>query len=84
MRHSREEYEFRQRAGPRYERGGGSGSSQVQDSLPRMLARSRTQVPERVRDYNLGSSSGPRQPRIDTGPWIDKGRNAKSKIGRAS
>ena len=55
----------------------------MQDSLPRMLARSRTQVPERVRDYNLGSSSGPRQPRIDTGPWTDKGRNAKSKIGRA-
>jgi len=83
LQQSREEAEFRERAGTRYERGGGSGSSQVQDSLPRMLARSRTQVPERVRDYNLGSSSGPRQPRIDTGPWTDKGRNAKSKIGRA-
>ncbi|XP_039786196.1 uncharacterized protein LOC120652440 [Panicum virgatum] len=28
LRHSREEYEFRQRAGPSYERGGGSGSGQ--------------------------------------------------------
>ncbi|XP_039811854.1 uncharacterized protein LOC120674800 [Panicum virgatum] len=31
LRHSREEYEFRQRAGPRYERGGGSGSGQARD-----------------------------------------------------
>ena len=44
LQQSREEAEFRERAGTRYERGGGSGSSQVQDSLPRMLARSRTQV----------------------------------------
>jgi len=36
LQQSREEAEFRERAGTRYERGGGSGSSQVQDSLPRM------------------------------------------------
>ena len=48
-----------------------------------MLTRSKTQVPDRVRDYNLASASGPRQPRIDIGPWTEKGRGAKSKIGRA-
>ena len=49
---SREEYEFRERAGARYERGGGSGSGQA-GPLPRMLRRSQTQVPERVKDYHL-------------------------------
>jgi len=78
---SREEYEFRERAGARYERGGGSGSGQA-GPLPRML-RSQTQVPERVKDYHLDSNSGPRQQRIDTGPWTSKGRNAKQILGRA-
>jgi hypothetical protein len=55
----------------------------VKGTLPSMLTRSKTQVPDRVRDYNLASASGPRQPRIDTGPWTEKGRGAKSKIGRA-
>jgi hypothetical protein len=48
-----------------------------------MLTRSKIQVLDRVRDYNLDFASGPKQPRIDTGPWTEKGRWAKSKIGRA-
>ena len=40
-------------------------------------------MPERVNDYHLASSSGPRQQRIDTGPWTSKGRNAKQILGRA-
>ena len=83
LRQSREEHEYRERAGQRYERGGGSKSGQARGTLPSMLTRSKTQVPDRVRDYNLASASGPRQPRIDTGPWTEKGRGAKSKIGRA-
>jgi len=51
LRHSREEYEFRQRAGPRYERGGGSGSGQARDPgggsrpIGRMFSRSRSHIP---------------------------------------
>ena len=83
LRQSREEHEYRERAGQRYERGGGSRSGQARGTLPSMLTRSKTQVTDRVRDYNLASASGPRQPRIDIGPWTEKGRGAKSKIGRA-
>jgi hypothetical protein len=32
------------------------------------MGRSREQVPERVRDYNLAQAFGLRQQRIDTGP----------------
>jgi len=89
MEQSRMEYEFRERAGSRYERGagsgsgGGGGSSVGQGPLPRMFSRSRSHVPERVRDYNLATSSGPRQQRIDTGPWTSKGRSSKEILGRA-
>ena len=65
------EHRFSQRAGARYDRGGGSGSSSQRVSrgtLDRMMGRSREQVPERVKDYNLAQSSGPKQQRIDTGP----------------
>ncbi|AQK51285.1 hypothetical protein ZEAMMB73_Zm00001d049757 [Zea mays] len=44
-----------QRAGARYDRGGGSSSQRV---------------PERVRDYNLAQASGLRQQRIDTGVGV--------------
>ncbi|ONM27704.1 hypothetical protein ZEAMMB73_Zm00001d007834 [Zea mays] len=57
-----------QRAGARYDRGGGSSSQRV---------------PERVRDYNLAQASRLRQQRIDTGPWTSKGRSSKEILGRA-
>ena len=50
LRQSREEHEYRERAGQRYERGGGSRSGQVRGTLPSMLTRSKTQVPDHVRD----------------------------------
>ncbi|KAJ1269626.1 hypothetical protein BS78_07G226100 [Paspalum vaginatum] len=92
IRRSREEYEFMQQAGPRYERGGGSGSaSRVGGSgvrrsggpLPSMFTRSQSHVPERVKDYHLGLSLAPRQQRIDTGPWTVKGRTSRELLGRA-
>jgi hypothetical protein len=56
LHQSRVEHEFSQRAGARYDRGGGSSSQRVsQGPLDRMMGRSREQVPERVRDYNLAS-----------------------------
>ena len=62
------EHEFSQRASARYDRGGGSSSQRVsRGPLDRMMERSREQVPERVRDYNLAQASRPRQQRIDTG-----------------
>ena len=38
-----------------------------------------------VEDYNLaaGGRRGMTQPRIDTGSWTQKGRNAKEAIGKA-
>ncbi|XP_039808532.1 uncharacterized protein LOC120672275 [Panicum virgatum] len=81
-----------QQAGPRYERGGGSGSASGSRSggvgasgglQPSMFRRSQSQVPERVRDYHLGLNSAPRQQRIDTGPWTVKGRTSRELLGRA-
>ncbi|WVZ54485.1 hypothetical protein U9M48_005272, partial [Paspalum notatum var. saurae] len=97
LRQSREEYNFMQRTGPHYERGGGSGSgsraggSRVRGSgaggsagpLPSMFTRSQSHVAERVRDYHFGLSSAPVQQRIDTGPWTVKGRTSRELIGRA-
>jgi len=83
LRHSRQEYEFMQQAGPRYERGGGSGSRARGSDVRGMFTRSRSHVPERVRDYHLGLSSAPRQQRIDTGPWTVKGRTKRELLGRA-
>jgi hypothetical protein len=72
------EHGFSQRDGSRYDRGGGSSSQRVsRGPLDRMMGRSREQVPKRVRDYNLAQSSGPRQQRIDIGPWTSKGRSSK-------
>ena len=38
-----------------------------------------------VEDYNLAASGrrGMKQPRIDTGSWTQKGKNAKEAIGKA-
>jgi hypothetical protein len=83
IRQSREEHVFIERTGQQYKRGGGSGLNRSGGPLPRMLSKSTTEVPERARDYNLASSSSPIQPQIDTGPWIDKGKNTKTKVGRA-
>jgi hypothetical protein len=71
LHQSRMEHEFSQRAGARYDRGGGSRSSSQRVSrgpLDRMMERSREQVPEHVKDYNLSQSSRPKQQRIDNGP----------------
>eukprot|EP00267_Zea_mays_P045107 XP_020397349.1 uncharacterized protein LOC109941222 [Zea mays] len=74
LHQSRVEHEFSERAGARYDRGGGSSSQRVsRGALDRMMGRSREQVPERVRDYNLAQASGLRQQRIDTGPWTSVG-----------
>ena len=78
LHQSRQEFQFQQKAGPRYERGGGSGSG----GGPR-LTRSQTQIPQRLRDFHLATVSGPRQSRIDTGPWTNKGRSAKERVGKA-
>jgi hypothetical protein len=51
--------------------------------LDRMMGRSREQVIEHVRDYNLAKASRPMQQRIDTGPWTSKGRSLKVILGRA-
>ncbi|XP_039812046.1 uncharacterized protein LOC120675023 [Panicum virgatum] len=92
LHQSRQEYDFMQQAGPRYERGGGSGATSGSRSggvggsggpQPSMFRRSQSQVPERVRDYHLGLSSAPRQQRIDTGPWTVKGRTSRELLGRA-
>ena len=83
LRHSRQEYEFMQQAGPRYERGGGSGSRARGSDVRGMFTRSRSHVPERVRDYHLGLSSAPRQQWIDTGPWTAKGKSKRDLLGRA-
>ena len=40
-------------------------------------------MPQRVSDFHLAISSGPRQPRIDTRPWTNKGRSAKERVGKA-
>jgi hypothetical protein len=52
-----------------------------------MLRRSgsRRDTPVVVKDYNLaaGGRRGMTQPRIDTGSWTQKGKNAKEAIGKA-
>ncbi|KAF8723491.1 hypothetical protein HU200_021438 [Digitaria exilis] len=83
---SRAEEEFHrgvQERGGSYEHGGGS-STRGEGPLQRMLRRatSARQTPG-VTDYNLGSARGSTQPRIDTGSWTQKGKNAKEAIGRA-
>jgi hypothetical protein len=88
LHQSRAEEEFRrgvQQRGGAYEHGGGSSSGSRQGNpLQRMLRRSSSarQTPG-VTDYNLASARGMTQPRIDTGPWTKKGKNAKEAIGRA-
>jgi hypothetical protein len=46
---------------------------------------SRRDNPVVVEDYNLaaGGRRGMTQPRIDTGSWTQKGKNAKEAIGKA-
>jgi hypothetical protein len=59
---SRVEHKFSQRAGARFDRGGRSSSQRVsRGPLDRMMGRSREQVPDCVRDYNLAQASGLRQ-----------------------
>jgi hypothetical protein len=64
----------------------GSGST-WENPLQRMLRRSgsRRDSPVVVEDYNLaaGGRRGMTQPRIDTGSWTQKGKNAKEAIGKA-
>jgi hypothetical protein len=71
--------------GGTYERGRGSGSVGL-NPFQRMLRRvgSRRDTPVVVEDYNLaaGGRSGMTQTRIDTGPWTQKGKNARESIGK--
>ena len=83
---SRAEAEFRrgvEQRGGAYERGGGSGSTRG-NVMQRMFRRSTSQRESPVvEDYNLaaGGRRGMTQPRIDTGSWTQKGKNAKEAIG---
>jgi hypothetical protein len=85
---SRAEHEYRQgveQRGGSYEHGGGSGSTRG-NPLERLLRRATSsRESPAVRDYNLaaGGSRGMTQPRIDTGKWTQKGKNAKEAIGKA-
>ena len=85
---SRAEAEFRrgvEQRGGAYERGGGSGSTRG-NVMQRMFRRSTSQRESPVvEDYNLaaGGRRGMTQPRIDTGSWTQKGKNAKEAIGKA-
>src|SRR6185312_14362873 len=85
---SRAEAEFRrgvEQRGGAYERGGGSGSTRG-NVMQRMFRRSTSQRESPVvEDYNLaaGGRRGITQPRIDTGSWTQKGKNANEAIGKA-
>ena len=64
--------------GGAYERGGGSGSTSG-NVMQRMFRRSTSQRESLVvEDYNLatGGRRGMMQPRIDTGSWTQKCKNA--------
>jgi hypothetical protein len=65
-------------------RAGGSGSAGL-NPLQRMLRRagSRRENLVVVEDYNLtaGGRRGMTQPRIDTGSWTQKGKNARESFG---
>lgn len=67
------------------QRGSGSRSSQRVPQglgpLPRMMTKDRSQIPQGVRGYNLGSSSSPRQ-EDRCGP-LSKSTSSKRLIGRA-
>jgi hypothetical protein len=90
MELSRAEAAYRRQVeerGGAYEHGGGSGSGSGRGNpITRMFARSSsTRESAGVRDYNLaaGGRQGSTQQRIDTGPWTQKGKNAKQAIGKA-
>jgi NADH:ubiquinone oxidoreductase subunit len=95
LEQSRVEYEYEQRVHQRggdYERGGGSGGggggSRRGNPISRMFSRregSQRDTPVVVEDYQAarGGSRGMHQPRIDTGSWTQKGKNAKHAIGKA-
>ena len=71
--------------GGAYEHGGGSGSTR-RNAMQRMFRRATSQRESPVvEDYNLaaGGRRGMTQPRIDTGSWTQKGKNAKEAIGKA-
>ena len=71
--------------GGAYEHGGGSGSTRG-NAMQRMFRRATSQRKSpAVEDYNLAADGrrGMTQPRIDTGSWTHKGRNANEAIGKA-
>ena len=83
---SRAEEEYRrgvQQRGGAYEHGCGSAR---ENPVQRMFQRSTShRESPAVADYNLASGGrrGMTQPRIDTGSWTQKGKNAKEAIGKA-
>ena len=71
--------------GGAYEHGGGSGSTRG-NPMQRMFRRATSQRESpAVEDYNLAADGrrGMTQPRIDTGSWTHKGRDAKEAISKA-
>jgi hypothetical protein len=70
-----------------YEGGSGSGSaSRSGNPVSRLFQRATSQRESHVmEDYNLASGGrrGRAQPRIDTGSWTQKGKNAQEAIGKA-
>ncbi|XP_066162205.1 uncharacterized protein [Oryza sativa Japonica Group] len=90
---SRQDENFRrdvEERGGTYEHGGGSGSAQPEarkgrsNPITNMLRRatSHRESPA-VRDYNLASAKAPVQPRIDTGFFTKKGKQARQAIGES-
>jgi hypothetical protein len=74
----RHEAEFQRRTGERYEHGGESGAG---GGGVRGFFRRATSQRERSRDFDATRANAPVQTRIDTSPWINKGKSAKEAIG---
>nr|XP_015645954.1 uncharacterized protein LOC107281601 [Oryza sativa Japonica Group] len=90
---SRQDENFRrdvEERGGTYEHGGGSGSAQPEarkgrsNPITNMLRRATShRESHAVRDYNLASAKAPVQPRIDTGFFTKKGKQARQAIGES-
>jgi hypothetical protein len=79
---SRHEAEFQRRAGEHYEHGGGSGGRGGGCEVKGFFRRTTSQR-ESSRDFDAVRAKEVVQTRIDTGPWISKGKSVKEAIGRA-
>lgn len=85
MHQSRAEADYIRQTGGRYERGGGSGTTEADQEGPlKRFLRRATSVRERTRaqDYNISAGTGKVQPRIDTHKWV-AGNAPKTALGMA-